>query len=42
MVTWAGRGVAVGGAPAELLAVADAVSDPFAEGGTMTELRRWF
>lgn len=42
MVQWAGRGVAIGGAPAELLAVADAVTGTFQQGGLVTELARWF
>ena len=42
MLQWAGRGVAIGGAPAELLAVADAVTTPFDQGGLIRELARWF
>jgi len=39
---WAGRGVALGHAPEELLAVADAVTGTFDAGGTLAELTRWF
>jgi hydroxymethylpyrimidine pyrophosphatase-like HAD family hydrolase len=42
MLRWAGRGVAIGDAPAEVQAAADAVSDPFAAGGPVTELLHWF
>jgi hydroxymethylpyrimidine pyrophosphatase-like HAD family hydrolase len=42
MVAWAGRGVALGEAPPELRRVADAVAAPFAQGGTLAELDRWF
>lgn len=42
MLSWAGRGVAVGDAPVVVKAVADAVTGTFAEGGTAAELRRWF
>jgi 5-amino-6-(5-phospho-D-ribitylamino)uracil phosphatase len=42
MLRWAGRGVAIGDAPAEVRQAADAVSAPFAEGGPVFELRRWF
>jgi HAD superfamily hydrolase (TIGR01484 family) len=42
MLRWAGRGVALGGAPAEVLAAADHVTGYFAEGGTAEELSRWF
>jgi hydroxymethylpyrimidine pyrophosphatase-like HAD family hydrolase len=42
MVAWAGRGVALGDAPPELRLVADAVVPPFADGGTLDELARWF
>ncbi|MDR0782237.1 MAG: Cof-type HAD-IIB family hydrolase [Propionibacteriaceae bacterium] len=42
LLAWAGRGVALGEAPDELLAVADAVTEPFGEGGTLLELNRWF
>lgn len=42
MLRWAGRGVAMGDAPDEVRAVADAVTDPVAQGGLVRELRRWF
>ena len=42
MLRWAGRGVALGDAPAEVLAAADHVTGNFAEGGTAEELSRWF
>jgi 5-amino-6-(5-phospho-D-ribitylamino)uracil phosphatase len=42
MLAWAGRGVALGEAPAEVRAVADHVTDDFTEGGTAVELGRWF
>lgn len=42
MLTWAGRGVAVGDACAEVRQVADAVTGTFAEHGTARELDRWF
>lgn len=42
MLTWAGRGVALGDAPAEVQAAADHVTGLFAEGGTVEELLRWF
>lgn len=42
MITWAGRGVAVGDASAEVARSADHVTGTFASGGTVTELRRWF
>lgn len=42
MLTWAGRGVAMGDAAEETKAFADAVAGPFEEGGTLAELRRWF
>lgn len=42
MLTWAGRGVAMGDAPEEVKRVADAVTGRFADGGTLTELRRWY
>ena len=42
MLQWAGRGVALPEAPPEVRAVADAVSAPFAEGGLVPELLRWF
>ena len=42
MLAWAGRGVAMGGSPAELLEVADDVTGSLAEGGLVAELSRWF
>ncbi|GAB3705716.1 HAD family hydrolase [Mariniluteicoccus flavus] len=42
MLRWAGRGVALGDAPEEVRAAADAVTGLFAEGGTPAELARWF
>jgi hydroxymethylpyrimidine pyrophosphatase-like HAD family hydrolase len=42
MLQWAGRGVALPEAPPEVQAVANAVSPPFAEGGLVPELLRWF
>ena len=42
MLRWAGRGVAIGDAPAEVRQAADDVSALFADGGPVSELRRWF
>jgi hydroxymethylpyrimidine pyrophosphatase-like HAD family hydrolase len=42
MLTWAGRGVAMGQAPAEVKAAADAITGPVWEHGAATELHRWF
>jgi hydroxymethylpyrimidine pyrophosphatase-like HAD family hydrolase len=42
MLRWAGRGVAIGDAPDEVRQAADDVSVPFADGGPVFELRRWF
>jgi hydroxymethylpyrimidine pyrophosphatase-like HAD family hydrolase len=42
MLAWAGRGVAMGQAPGEVQRVADAVTGTFADGGLVSELRRWF
>ena len=42
MLAWAGRGVTLGDASAEVQAVADHVTDCFEAGGTVTELLRWF
>ena len=42
LLTWAGRGVALGDAPAEVQDAADHVTGLFDEGGTATELARWF
>ncbi len=42
MLRWAGRGVAMGGAPAEVVAAADHVTGAFDDDGTAEELSRWF
>ena len=42
MLQWAGRGVALGDASPEVLAAARYVTGTFDEGGTVTELKRWF
>lgn len=42
MLAWAGRGVAMANAPAEVLALADAVTGTVADGGLVAELHRWF
>ena len=42
MLTWAGRGVALGDAPDEVKDFADHVTDPFDADGTANELLRWF
>ena len=42
MLRWAGRGVAIGGAPPEVQEAADDVSLPFEDGGPVFELHRWF
>jgi HAD superfamily hydrolase (TIGR01484 family) len=42
MLTWAGRGVAMGHAPPEVQAAADHVTAPVQEDGAAIELRRWF
>jgi hydroxymethylpyrimidine pyrophosphatase-like HAD family hydrolase len=42
MLRWAGRGVAIGDAPAEVQDAADDVTVPFEDGGPVFELRRWF
>ena len=42
MLTWAGRGVAMGQAPDEVKDSADAVTDAFDAFGTARELDRWF
>lgn len=42
MLRWAGRGVALGDACAEVQAAADDVTGCFADGGTVAELERWF
>jgi HAD superfamily hydrolase (TIGR01484 family) len=41
MLRWAGRGVAMGQAPDEIVAVADAVTDSVADDGLATELARY-
>ena len=42
MLRWAGRGVALGDAPAETMAAADDVTARFSEHGTELELDSWF
>lgn len=42
MLTWAGRGVALGDACAEVQRAANHVTGRFAEDGTLEELERWF
>ncbi|MFT4296014.1 MAG: HAD family hydrolase [Micropruina sp.] len=42
MLRWAGRGVALGGAPDEVKQAADHVTGLFEKGGTAEELLRWF
>jgi hydroxymethylpyrimidine pyrophosphatase-like HAD family hydrolase len=42
MLSWAGRGVAIGDACAEVKAVADDVTGTFADCGAAQELDRWF
>lgn len=42
MLTWAGRGVALGDGCEEAKAAADHVTGRFADGGTAQELDRWF
>ncbi len=42
MLQWAGRGVAMGDAPDEVKAAADAVTGGFDDLGTVDELDRWF
>jgi Cof subfamily protein (haloacid dehalogenase superfamily) len=42
MLSWAGRGVAMGDAPEEVRRAADEVTERFHEGGTVLELDRWF
>ncbi len=42
MLTWAGRGVAMGQAVDEVLAAADAVTDSVYDDGAAVELERWF
>jgi Cof subfamily protein (haloacid dehalogenase superfamily) len=42
LLTWAGRGVAMGQAPPEVQAVADDITGTLAEDGAASELARWF
>ncbi len=42
MLSWAGRGVAIGDAPLEVRQAANFVTGRFSEGGMVTELARWF
>jgi HAD superfamily hydrolase (TIGR01484 family) len=42
MLSWAGRGVAMGQAPKEVREAADQVTGTVQEDGAATELRRWF
>ncbi len=42
MLRWAGRGVALGDALADVQGSADHVTSTFADGGTAEELNRWF
>ncbi|GLF92916.1 HAD family hydrolase [Streptomyces yaizuensis] len=42
MITWAGRGVAMGHAPAELRRIADHTTLGVAEDGAAAEIERWF
>jgi hydroxymethylpyrimidine pyrophosphatase-like HAD family hydrolase len=42
LLSWAGRGVAIGDAPHEVHAAADASADRFADGGPVAELLHWF
>ncbi len=42
MLSWAGRGVAMGDAPPEVQRAADHVTGRFDDGGTAAELVRWF
>lgn len=42
MLSWAGRGVALGDASPAVQAASDHVTDTFASGGTSQELDRWF
>ncbi|MCC2594556.1 Cof-type HAD-IIB family hydrolase [Tessaracoccus sp. OS52] len=42
MLTWAGRGVAMGDAVDDVRAAADHVTGTFESNGALTELRRWF
>lgn len=42
MLAWAGRGVAMGQAPAEVKAAADVVTGTLGEDGVVVELSKWF
>ncbi len=42
MLRWAGRGVAMGQAPDEVRAAADAVTEPLGADGAAVEMARWF
>lgn len=42
MLEWAGRGVAMGQAPTEVKAIADAVTDAVEQDGAALEINRWF
>ena len=42
MLEWAGRGVAMGQAPTEVKAIADAVTDAVEQDGAAVEINRWF
>jgi hydroxymethylpyrimidine pyrophosphatase-like HAD family hydrolase len=42
MLTWAGRGVAMGQGPQVVHDAADHVTAPVREDGAAIELRRWF
>lgn len=42
MLSWAGRGVAMGQAPSEVVAAADDITDALEGDGVATELGRWF
>lgn len=42
MLSWAGRGVAIGDAPEEVQRAANQVTGRFVDGGTVSELDRWF
>ena len=42
MLTWAGRGVAMGQAVQEVRDAADHVTDPVDQDGAAVELDRWF
>jgi Cof subfamily protein (haloacid dehalogenase superfamily) len=42
LIAWAGRGVAMGQAPAELKLVADGVTGSVTEDGVATEIEKWF